>query len=252
MNIILTQDSSPTLYSDTYGQTYHSSFGAEQESLLVFIQNGFLAYRQSIQQVSTSSGHIHNTPIRIMECGLGTGLNAALTWEKADELAQPCIYLCCEKYPPEAHVLHEYAKSSRLKTSLNAITNAPWGIPTKLSPYFSILKLEHDFTLPLSANPAIDPVISIPTANNAFDVVYYDAFSPEAQPELWTATQIARICSLLHSGNPAGIFCTYCSKGIVKTALRQAGMKVNRLPGPPGKRHVLQAIVLDSIEAQNR
>lgn len=243
-SIELTQDSSPTLYSDTYGQTYHSRFGAEQESLLVFIQNGFLAYRQSVQ-TSTASAHCHNTPIRILECGLGTGLNAALTWEKADELAQPCLYLCCEKYPPDTNTLLTYAQNSRLVQQLEAIAKAPWGTPIQLSPYFSILKLEHDFTLPLSVHPAIDPVTSIPTADNSFDVIYYDAFSPEAQPELWTAPQIARICSLLHSGNPAGIFCTYCAKGIVKTALREAGMKVNRLPGPPGKRHVLQAIAVD-------
>lgn len=237
-HILLTQDASPTLYSDTYKQTYHSAFGAEQESLLVFIQNGFLAFRENLH---THSQPIPNTPInpiRILECGMGTGLNIALTWEKADQLKQACVYVSCEKYPPEAPLLEAYSEQSRLKALLISVTSAPWNTPVRLSPYFTLLKLEHDFTLPLPPHGQEAYRTESSHQKAIFDVIYYDAFSPDAQPELWNPQQLAYICSLLQSG---GIFCTYCAKGIVKTALREARMLVKRRPGPPGKKHILQA-----------
>lgn len=125
--------------------------------------------------------------------------------------------------------LHQFAEHSSMQEKLEHIAQAEWNKKNRLAEHFELIKLRQDFS-------TVPPREFIP--HKGFDLIYYDAFSPEAQPELWTPEQIAHICSLLR---PGGIFCTYCSKGTVKEALRKAGMIVKRLPGPPGKRHVIQA-----------
>ena len=73
---------------------------------------------------------------------------------------------------------------------------------------------------------------------DAFDLVYFDAFGPRVQPELWDQAMFERMYEIL---SPGGILVTYCAKGSVRRAMIACGFEVERLPGPPGKREMLRA-----------
>lgn len=158
--------------------------------------------------------------------GLGTGLNAFLAWKLADQLQKPVYYTSVEAYP----VSLDEALSLNYDTitgqkGLADIHQAPWSEDYPLSPFFTFRK-EHT-TLEMFA------------AADTFNVIFYDAFDPRAQPELWTETIFHKIAA---QTRPGGVLVTYSSKGIVKRALAAAGFTVERHKGPGRKTHVLRAI----------
>ena len=75
-------------------------------------------------------------------------------------------------------------------------------------------------------------------AKEKYDVIYFDAFSPEVQPGLWTKDIFFKLFKSLKKG---GVMTTYSCKGIVKRALKESGFRIEKLPGPPGKREFLRA-----------
>ncbi len=164
-----------------------------------------------------------NKPIKILEMGLGTGLNAMLTLLEAERTGCRVDYTAVEAHPvPEGTAAKlNYTSDPRFI----ALHRAPWGEWTEPSEGFRLLKLHSDFE-----NTKLF---------DSFDVVYWDAFAPDTQPELWTAEIFGRIFS---SMNPGGVLTTYSSKGDVRRALQSAGFTVERLPGALGKRHMLRAI----------
>ena len=89
-----------------------------------------------------------------------------------------------------------------------------------------MLKIATDFSSP-----------NILNTNLHFDVIYFDAFAPEKQPEMWTQEIFDHLFSLC---NKNAIITTYCAKGVVRRMLQSAGFAVERLPGPPGKREILR------------
>lgn len=220
--ILETKDGSRTLYVPALNEHYHSLYGALQESQHIFIEHGLraLALRD----------------VRILEAGFGTGLNAWLTRMEAVRTNRKISYHTVEKYPlteEEASLLRypelsdpgnrpeDYESRSAFFCALH---KAPWNKPVSLAPDFTLYKHLSDFREFTPVQPA--------------DLIYYDAFSPEAQPALWNRETLARFCEALA---PGGILVTYCVKGVVKEALRSLGLTVERLPGPPGKRHILRA-----------
>lgn len=206
----ITRDGSSTLYSAQFDQHYHSVHGAVQESQHVFLDKGLAECQQT-------------TPIRILEMGFGTGLNALMT---AMQAPMPVHYLSLEAYPisPEALTELNYGQLLQVETLFEGIHAAAWNTSVEITPDFTLEKrlgLLEDFE-----------------GTAEIDLVYWDAFAPGAQPELWTE-EVFR--SVLGWMNPGGILTTYCAKGDVRRAMIAAGFQVEKVPGPPGKREMLRA-----------
>jgi hypothetical protein len=218
-----TEDGSLTLFAPTFGEHYHSTHGAVQESLHIYIG---LALEERLRAERGAT-----EPLRLFEVGFGTGLNTLLTWQRAEAERRPVHYYSIEKYPvgPEVYeALHYEGVTGPLDPAkaLGALHTAPWGEAVALSPFFTIEKLHGDLTEC--------------TFPEGLSVIYYDAFSPESQPELWAEELFARLFAV---ALPEAVLTTYCAKGEVRRRLQRAGFLVERLPGPPGKREVLRARV---------
>lgn len=209
-----TQDGSPTVWAANWQQTYHSLHGAVQESAHVFVESGFRASEAD--------------PCCVCEFGFGTGLNAFLVWRELQMQARKVHYLAFEKYPLEYELYSKlnYGNSAEEKQAFMALHECRWGEKTMLGEMFCVEKIQADMA-------------AIELAANEADVVFFDAFSPDVQPELWTAEFLGRIARLMKSG---GVFTTYSVKGHVRRSLREAGLQVEKIPGPPGKREILRAI----------
>lgn len=206
----ITKDGSSTLFSDRFDQHYHSIHGAVQESQHVFLEMG-LAECQQVE------------PIRVLEMGFGTGLNALMT---AMQAAMPVHYISLEAYPisPEQTSDLNYGKLLQAKELFDALHAAAWNTTVEITPDFSLEKrlgLLQEFE-----------------GTSDIDLVYWDAFAPGAQPELWTESVFSRVLGWM---NPGGILTTYCAKGDVRRAMIAAGWNVEKVPGPPGKREMLRA-----------
>jgi tRNA U34 5-methylaminomethyl-2-thiouridine-forming methyltransferase MnmC len=214
--MLLTEDGSTTLYNEIIGEHYHSTHGAIQESQHIFIKDGLNECKKD--------------EIHILEMGFGTGLNAFLTMLEAEKTGKRIHYYTVELYP----ISEEQAKTLNFAQILSPEKNedflklhtSKWGEISKISTNFEMLKIQGDFN-------------SLDFNELRFDVVYYDAFSPEKQPELWSLEIFEKIFS--HC-NKEAILTTYCAKGYVRRNLQAAGFTVHRLPGPPGKREKLSAV----------
>lgn len=214
--IITTQDGSHSILSGQFGEAYHSKYGAIQESQHVFIQAGLKHFIESQQ----------NTNIKIFEMGLGTGLNAFLTWRFLQNQNIEIEYTGVEAFPISKWQELNFAKNEEEQTVFNNIHQAAWETLTPITEHFKIKKikaslLEHSFP------------------KNAYNLVYYDAFAPNAQPELWTEATFGKVFEMLDTD---GILTSYCAKGSVKRALKAVGFKVESIPGPPGKREMTRAV----------
>ena len=215
-----TEDGSLTLYAPTFGEHYHSMHGAVQESEYIYLG---LALRERM-----SSWREGDAPLRLFEVGFGTGLNALLSWREAEERHIPLQYYSIEKFPitPEIYEALHYeglGQEREVKDQLLRLHTAPWDEAVELSPFFTLYKLRGDLT-----------TCAFP---ERLSVIYYDAFSPESQPELWAEELFQRLGKVASSG---AILSTYCAKGEVRRRLQRSGFLVERLPGPPGKREVLR------------
>jgi len=211
----ITEDGSHTLFVPEIDECYHSTHGAIQESRHIFIEAGL---KQCTKQ-----------KINILEIGFGTGLNAFLTLLKAESSGKQIHYTTLEKYPVEIEKAIQLNYSDEIapdkKQIFEQLHTSPWNEEIKLTPFFTLKKLEVDFT---------EAVFDA-----QFDVVYFDAFSPEKQPEMWNE---ALFSTIFTHCNPGAILTTYCAKGLVRRAMQDAGFKVERLPGPPGKREILRGL----------
>ncbi|MEZ5044466.1 MAG: tRNA (5-methylaminomethyl-2-thiouridine)(34)-methyltransferase MnmD [Saprospiraceae bacterium] len=212
-----TQDGSHSVFSATYGVSYHSKYGAIQESEHVFIKAGL--FEKALAQPD----------IAILEIGFGTGLNAFLSLIDAKNKGLHIDYVAVENYPlpfESAKQLNypEELRVPSLRPLFEQMHSMEWGIPMPISPNFTFTKWLKDFQ-------ALDfePV---------FDIIFFDAFAPSAQPELWEEDMLRIMYKSLKNN---GILVTYCAKGIVKRALKTVGFTVESLKGPPGKREMTRA-----------
>jgi len=217
LQIIDTLDGSQTLYIPEMDEQYHSINGAITEANYVYIENGFL-YNKTKNPT-------------ILEVGFGTGLNCLLTAIQAQKNKRKTIYYSIEKYPllKEIIVQLKYGKqiSNEAQTLFEKIHDCEWNKPVQISPYFNLVKLQTD----LIENDLSDI--------EKCDVIYFDAFGPEKQPEIWQAEIFRKIYSVTASN---GVFVTYSAKGVVRRELIASGFNMERLPGPPGKIHMLRGI----------
>lgn len=212
----LTGDGSGTLYSSEMQESYHSLNGAVQESRHVFIEAGLK--------------HCTRKSIHLFEIGFGTGLNALLTWGEAKRSHLDITYTAIEAFPLPLETTSALGYDSlepKLQVdAFNQLHAASWGSPVILEKgCFSLYKLEGDFTTM--------------SFQSRFDLLYFDAFAPEKQPEMWEEHLFARLFENL---NENGILVTYCAKGEVRRRLQRCGFNVERIPGPPGKREMIRAV----------
>ncbi len=214
MQLQLTSDQSHTLFSTTAGETYHSAEGAVMEALHVYVSPAFIHFR-------------NKATISLLEVGFGTGLNAFLTMLEAKKKHQTVYYETIEPNP----VCETIYTRLNFPDILDA--DAKLFLQMHSTPYNRLTEFS-DFRLMKR-----DVKIEDYTTNRLFDVIYYDAFSPNAQPEMWTSEVFAKIYRFLQ---PDGFLLTYSAKGIVKKALRAAGFHVERLPGAGSKHHMLKAV----------
>jgi tRNA U34 5-methylaminomethyl-2-thiouridine-forming methyltransferase MnmC len=226
LDLIKTEDGSHTLFNARLNEHYHSTHGAIQESRHVFIEAG-------LKPLS-----LLKKEVRILEIGFGTGLNALLTWIEAEKEGLLIQYTAIEPFPLKGDLVTalNYAgelggkKEADLFIHMHSLESGT-------------LSLGDNFTLHRDTSTLSD---FEPT--ESFDLIYFDAFAPDVQPELWTETVFEKMARLLV---PGGVLVTYCAKGEVKRNMKKAGFSIERLPGPPGKREMTRAWLNPNNEILN-
>lgn len=214
--IIETSDGSKTIRIIDLDENYHSHHGALQEAKHVFIQYG-LDYFKDKKNLS------------IFEMGFGTGLNAFLTAIETIHSDKKIEYTGIEAYPvseEEVHLLgYNQLMGAEFSELYDKIHSVEWGSLQEITPNFKLHKI-------------VNKIESVELKANFFDLIYYDAFGPRAQDEMWTVELFQKMFNSLRVG---GVLVTYCAKGQVKRNLKEVGFKIEALPGPPGKREMTRA-----------
>jgi len=213
--IVITEDGSSSIYLPELEEHYHSFHGAIQESEHVFVKQGL-------------NDFLDSNEISILEIGFGTGLNCflATVWSMQNQIKVK--YVGLEPHPIALEVLHKmnYSNGKYLdyKSIYDDIITSDWEQQFLVNDKFTIIKVQkylQDFN-----------------GEESFDLIFFDAFSPKSQPELWTLSIFKQVYNLMNLG---GVLVTYCAKGQVKRDLKSAGFTVESLEGPPGKREMLRA-----------
>jgi tRNA U34 5-methylaminomethyl-2-thiouridine-forming methyltransferase MnmC len=220
MSIFITEDGSHSIFSEQFGVAYHSTHGAIQETQHIFIE---AALRYFTQKNKVDK-------IKILDIGFGTGLNVFMTFLEAQNQGFEIDLTTVEAYPLSISTAEKLNYAQLLNVPqfdpvLKQLHALSWGEKHALSDAFSFQKLLLDFK-------EID-------FKDAFDIIYYDAFSPESQPELWESETLQRMFDALKNG---GILTTYCAKGSFKRALKSVGFQVENIAGPRGKREITRAL----------
>ena len=222
--IITTSDGSKTIQIEDWNEQYHSIHGAIQEANHVFLKHGLLFFYESCHPELVSESH----PINILEIGFGTGLNAFLTLIEAEKLKQQINYFGVEAYPVETEEINQlnYVEliSKDYKAAFEKMHAITWEENHQITTNFQLEKQQKFF--------------KEITANNVFDIIYFDAFGARVQPDLWTEEIFAIMFKAIKEN---GVLVTYSAKGSVRRAMQTVGFTVERLPGPPGKREMLRA-----------
>ena len=217
--LILTADGSKTIYIPEMDENYHSTNGALQEAMHVFIQNGIRTLNPTAE-------------ITVFEMGFGTGLNALLTLVDAVNSTRKINYIGIEAYPVELELIKEINYESlvneQFTESFSSMHSLPWEQKHIIHPNFTFQKIHAK-------------IQNYQTLNSSVDIIFFDAFGPKVQQEVWTIDVLKKMYDML---KPNGILVTYCAMGQMKRDLKSLGFKVEGLPGPPGKREMTRAVKL--------
>jgi tRNA U34 5-methylaminomethyl-2-thiouridine-forming methyltransferase MnmC len=216
--IIITGDGSNSVFNTNLGVSYHSKHGAIQESQHIFIEAGLKPLLEK------------HAELAVFEMGFGTGLNALLTYMATENHPAKIYYETIETNPVDIDV----ASSLNYTTSLNRpdlqahflqLHQLPWDSPQQISENFYFYK----------RRTAMADILLTTT----FNLVYFDAFDPVTQPELWTTGIFSKLYNAMAKD---GVLVTYCSKVTVRRAMEEAGFIIEKIPGPPGKREIVRAV----------
>ena len=215
--IIITKDGSTSIYIPEWEETYHSKFGAIQEAKHVFIKNGLALFEDVLE-------------ISILEIGFGTGLNAFITMLEAEKRQIKVNYVAVEAYPVAFEDIVQLNYATQLEVpnrqaDFEQLHTLPWEETIEVTPYFTLTKRKQFF------NDITD--------ENTFDLIYFDAFGYNVQPELWNEAIFEKMYVALKS---KGILTTYACRTTIKNAMQHAGFETKKLPGAPGKREMLRAV----------
>jgi tRNA U34 5-methylaminomethyl-2-thiouridine-forming methyltransferase MnmC len=218
LQIITTGDGSHSLLNTALNETYHSVHGARRESVHVFIKHGLEYFLQK------------NLPdvVKIFEVGFGTGLNALLTASFAENQKRNIFYTSIEAFPLDEKISNQlnYPDSDQEKLLFQELHSGPWESDVHINTFFTLRKIKTTLQ-------------QIQLEENYFDVIFFDAFAPNKQPELWEIPILEKVCNALKTN---GVFTTYCAKGQLKRDLKSLGLLVETLPGPPGKKEMVRAL----------
>jgi len=212
----ITADGSHTLFIPELDETYHSTHGAIQEAKHVFINAGLK--------------HCSLENLSVLEIGFGTGLNTFLTFLESQKDRHKLSYTSLEAFPLELDLIKELNYTQQLNLDVqdeqmfNKIHEIGWENYHEISSSFKLKKLSEKLE---NFNPI-----------EKYDLIYFDAFGPRVQPEMWTIPIFEKMYSCL---NTNGVLVTYCAKGAVKRGLKEVGFNVESLTGPPGKREMTRA-----------
>jgi len=216
--IFTTEDGSHTIYDNILNEHFHSVYGAVEESKYIFIQYGLMLNKSKSNQLN------------ILEVGFGTGLNALLTFLENESICKKINYVAIEPFPLPERIF--------LDLNYNAILNR-----NDLKEVFLKMHYTHP-NVPYYINDSFilyklfEKLEEMQLSSYAFDLVYFDAFSPKTQPELWTVEIFEKLFKSLKN---EGLLITYSSSGEVKRNLKIAGFEIELLSGPIGKRHITLA-----------
>ncbi len=218
--IITTADGSKTIFIPEWNEQYHSKHGALQEARHVFLKTGlahFVELYPSVKEIS------------ILEMGFGTGLNALITIEEAKKYTLRINYVGVEAFPITSEEVEgmdypEVIEGQDAQENYKKLHNTEWEREVAITPEFSLTKRKQAFE-------TIDDI-------SKYDLIFFDAFGPRVQPELWTEEIFSKMYSALKSN---GVMTTYCAQGAARRAMQSVGFTVERLAGPPGKREMLRA-----------
>jgi len=211
--LVITNDGSHSIFNAEINECYHSKHGAIVEAEHVFIKNGLLAENKK--------------RFNILEVGFGTGLNALLTAQKAKQKNIAVNYYGIELYPVS---IANYTQLNFCEligadnSELIKLHECNWETENKIHDFFKLTKNKI--------------ALENYTSDAKFDIIYFDAFSPEKQPQLWTAEIFKNMRHLLKED---GFLVTYCAKGVVKRTMKEVGFEIVVLDGPPGKRQMTRA-----------
>jgi len=213
IEIIASEDGSHTLFLPALNETYHSLHGAFTESAHIYIKEG-------LAQLAAN-----NKTIRVLEIGFGTGLNAFLSLQYAKEQNRTIFFETLEPFPLPAEIIHKLNYTELLEDTSEAwflkLHEGAWGKEISLTENFSIFKRTQkleDFE-----------------GEGSYDIVFFDAFGPGKQPDVWGLENIKKCFMLLKEG---GLLVTYCAQGQFKRNMKEVGFQVEVLPGPPGKKEM--------------
>lgn len=213
VQLITTGDGSHSLFVPEMDETYHSRHGAIQESQHVFISHGLRHWL----------GNTGSNTLVIFEVGFGTGLNAWLTNQVARQERLHITYYSIEAYPLQRDVWTQLNYSTG-DDSFRLLHEAAWNTPVVINEHFTLHKIHGKLEMQLMPS--------------AVDIVFFDAFAPGKQPELWSFQILEKVCAALR---PSGVFVTYCAKGQLKRDLRALRLRMETLQGPPGKLEMVRA-----------
>ncbi|NVO32636.1 tRNA (5-methylaminomethyl-2-thiouridine)(34)-methyltransferase MnmD [Hymenobacter lapidiphilus] len=214
-----TADGSGTLYVPALDEHYHSTHGAVQEARHVYLAAGLEPALTAV-----------TGPVRVLEVGFGTGLNALLTLERSLTAVVHISYDTVEKHPLPWELVRGLATAPELQAPplpafRQLLHEAAWEQPVALTPGFTLRKLAGELQ-------------SLVLGFEAYQVIYFDAFAPEKQPDMWTDAVFEHLYA---ATAPGGCLVSYCAKGSFKRSLRAAGWQTEGIPGPPGKREMTRA-----------
>jgi tRNA U34 5-methylaminomethyl-2-thiouridine-forming methyltransferase MnmC len=211
--IVTTADGSKSIFLPEWNEHYHSHHGAWQESAHVYIDCGLAM--------------IDKENIDILEMGFGTGLNTLLTLKFGMENGKEIRYHAIEAYPLIKEEWESLGYPELLKMDpklFGRIHEMGWEEEKEIIAGFRLCKYETK--LEYFQN------------DRQYDLIYYDAFGPRVQEDLWNSWAFELMYEQMR---PGAVLVTYSSKGSVRRILIDLGLKVEKLPGPPGKREMLRA-----------
>ncbi|SNC76331.1 tRNA U34 5-methylaminomethyl-2-thiouridine-forming methyltransferase MnmC [Hymenobacter gelipurpurascens] len=222
LEVRTTADGSSTLYVPALDEHYHSTHGALQEARHVYLAAGL--------EPALAESAEATVPVWVLEVGFGTGLNALLTLERTLHAPQVIFYDTIEKFPLPANVIGQlstetYLTNEDLLDYHQQLHASSWNRPVVLTPQFVLLKMA-------------GALQDTPLSENTYQVIYFDAFAPEKQPDMWTDEIFAQLYA---ATAPGGVLVSYCAKGSFRRSLKAAGWLVEKIPGPPGKREMTRA-----------
>jgi len=225
IRLIETQDGSHSLYVPELNETYHSFHGAIQESAHVFIRMGLHYYLDKFQ----------SHKIKILEVGFGTGLNALMAYKDLTKKKIRMWYDTIEPYPIEEGIWKKLNYVEKMdfeggQEIYDQLHNSPWETKNELSEGYLFTKHKNKLE-------------SIELPDHHYDLVFFDAFAPNKQPELWELDQLKKVVASMKDD---AVFVTYCAQGQFKRDLREAGLEIESLPGPPGKKEMVRGWKLPS------